>query len=60
MQIEPILEEQMQTALGYIATELKDSTNLGWFTKEWSKLSDADKAKIKEWAVAEMKEKGLV
>lgn len=50
----------MQTALGYIATELKDPNDLGRFTKEWSKLSDADKAKLKEWAVEEMKAKGLV
>ena len=49
----------MQTALGYIATELKDTNDLGRFTKEWSKLSDADKATLKKWATEEMIAKGM-
>lgn len=49
----------MQTALGYIATQLKDPTNLGWFTKEWSRLTDVEKTLLKKWAVEEITVLGL-
>lgn len=48
-----------QTALGYIAQQLKDPTDLGRFTKEWSRCGEADKATLKKWAVEEMDALGI-